>query len=148
MKTINNFLKIRNPETGAFEALPGVLGNVVDMIYPVGSIYMSVNAASPATLFGGEWEQIKDTFLLSAGDTYTAGATGGEASVQLTQENYAYKTVFTYASSITDGTVLNGRVSAATTGYGFNSIYGDINVNTPHNNMPPYLTVYMWQRTA
>ena len=55
-----------------------------DTIYPVGSIYMSAVNTSPSTLFGGTWEQIKDTFLLSAGDTYNAGTTGGEAEHTLT----------------------------------------------------------------
>lgn len=58
-----------------------------DSIYPVGSIYMSVNSTNPGTLFGGTWEQIKDRFLLSAGTTYTAGTTGGAATVSLTEEN-------------------------------------------------------------
>jgi hypothetical protein len=58
----------------------------LNIIYPVGSIYMSVNNVSPETFMGGTWEQIKDTFLLSAGDTYTAGATGGEATHTLTVE--------------------------------------------------------------
>lgn len=58
---------------------------VVDLIYPVGSIYMSVASTSPATLFDGTtWEQLKDKFLLGAGDTYTAGDTGGNASHTLT----------------------------------------------------------------
>ena len=57
--------------------------SIFELIYPVGSIYMSVNSTSPASLFGGTWEQIKDTFLLSAGDTYTAGATGGSATKNL-----------------------------------------------------------------
>ncbi len=58
--------------------------DIVDLIYPVGSIYMSVNSTSPQTLFGGTWQQIEDTFLLSAGNTYTAGNTGGAASHTLT----------------------------------------------------------------
>ena len=49
---------------------------LIDAIYPVGSIYMSVNNVNPSVLFGGTWEQIKDTFLLSAGDTYNAGSKG------------------------------------------------------------------------
>ena len=56
----------------------------LDKIYPVGSIYMSVNSTSPATLFGGTWEQIKDKFLLASGNTYGAGTTGGEAKHTLT----------------------------------------------------------------
>lgn len=73
IKTINNTSVLGNGNI-----------NIIDAIYPVGSIYMSVNSTSPATLFGGTWTQIKDTFLLSAGDTYTAGDTGGEATHTLT----------------------------------------------------------------
>ena len=52
--------------------------------YPVGAIYISTISTSPASLFGGTWEQLKDRFLLGAGDTYAAGATGGEAAHALT----------------------------------------------------------------
>lgn len=52
--------------------------------YPVGSIYISVNSTSPATLFGGTWERIQDVFLLAAGSSYSAGSTGGAATVTLT----------------------------------------------------------------
>ena len=52
-----------------------------DSIYPIGSIYLTVAGnTSPASLFGGTWERIKDCFLLAAGDTYQAGVTGGESS--------------------------------------------------------------------
>lgn len=54
------------------------------MAYPVGSLYWSENDTDPATLFGGTWEQIKDKFILAAGDTYTQGASGGAATVTLT----------------------------------------------------------------
>lgn len=57
---------------------------MLDASYPVGAIYLSVNSTSPGTLFGGTWEQIQDKFLLSAGSTYTAGSTGGEATHTLT----------------------------------------------------------------
>lgn len=60
-----------------------VANAILDAVYPVGSIYMSVNSVSPATVLGGTWEQIKDKFLLSAGDTYAAGATGGSATKNL-----------------------------------------------------------------
>ncbi len=53
---------------------------MLDTIYPVGSIYMSVNNVSPSNLFGGTWEAIQDRFLLAAGSTYTAGDTGGSAT--------------------------------------------------------------------
>lgn len=58
--------------------------SIVDLVYPVGSVYISTNSTSPATLFGGTWSQLKDSFLLGAGDTYTAGDTGGAASASYT----------------------------------------------------------------
>lgn len=68
------------------------LSHVAEVIYPVGSIYMSTNSTSPATLFGfGTWTRIEGKFLLGATDSatgsgasYVAGATGGVASVTLT----------------------------------------------------------------
>lgn len=57
---------------------------MLDNVWPVGSIYMSVNSTDPGTLFGGTWVRIKDAFLLSAGDTYNAGDIGGEAEHTLT----------------------------------------------------------------
>lgn len=55
--------------------------------YPVGSVYISAVSTSPASLFGGVWEQIKDAFLLSAGDDYAAGSTGGAAEITLGTAN-------------------------------------------------------------
>lgn len=56
------------------------INNIWEVIYPVGSIYMSVNATSPANLFGGTWQRIEEKFLLGAGDTHGAGTTGGAFS--------------------------------------------------------------------
>ena len=49
-------------------------------LFPIGSIYINVNTTNPGTIFGGTWEQIKDTFLLCSGSTYSNGSTGGSAS--------------------------------------------------------------------
>jgi len=56
-------------------------------VYPIGSIYMSINETAPGTLFGGTWQRIEDTFLLSAGQTYEAGAAGGNALTTLLEAN-------------------------------------------------------------
>lgn len=60
---------------------------IVDIVYPVGSIYISTSPVSPESLFNnfGSWERITDTFLLAASDTYKAGSTGGEATHTLTE---------------------------------------------------------------
>ena len=153
---------------------------VVDSIYPVGSIYMSVNSTSPATLFGGTWSQLKDRFLLGAGDTYSNGATGGAATVTLTTSQMPSHThTFTGSSATTSSdshthTVPNTKgdnsgsgnkceswASASASGRtvttssdshthtltakGTNASTGG---GSSHNNMPPYLVVYMWKRTA
>ena len=57
---------------------------IIDAMYPIGSIYLSVNNVSPSGFFGGTWVQITDTFLMCAGSTYTAGSTGGAATDNIT----------------------------------------------------------------
>lgn len=61
----------------------------LDEIYPVGSIYISVNNTNPTLLFGGTWTPIKDRFLLCAGDTYLGGATGGSPYIQNHTHSFA-----------------------------------------------------------
>ena len=65
---------------------------ILQVMMPVGYIYISSSSTSPATLFGfGTWEQIKDKFLLTAGDTYTAGSTGGAATIDLNHTHTSAK---------------------------------------------------------
>lgn len=152
-----------------------------DALYPIGSIYMNVNNVSPATLFGGTWEQLEDRFLLGAGSSYSAGATGGEAThvlstdelpahthgsksltgqmnfhnagngglvyttsgifgLGLVQSNYYYTTASMTRNS---GASSGGAVTIDAT-----HTHDSVGNNTAHNNMPPYLVVYMWKRTA
>lgn len=66
-------------------------------IYPVGAIYLSAVSTSPASLFGGTWEQMKDRFLLGAGSGYAAGATGGAATVNITPKGTNAGTAITAA---------------------------------------------------
>ena len=122
---------------------------VFDMVYPVGSVYVSVNSTSPATLFGGTWVQIKDKFLLSAGDTYKAGATGGEATHVLTvdempRQNHSIDNLNASGSTTPYMTVQAQEKK----GYGGNVQTFFTGGGQAHNNMPPYIVVYIWQRTA
>lgn len=123
-----------------------VKSELIDIVYPIGSIYMSAVATSPATLFGGSWTQLKDRFLLGAGDTYTNGDTGGEATHTLTiseipSHSHSYTTRDRGAE--TSGPAGGGwwydTASASTSSAGGGQA---------HNNMPPYLVVYMWRRIA
>lgn len=118
--------------------------------YPVGAIYISTANTSPATLFGGSWIQIKDTFLLCAGSTYAAGTTGGEASHTLTVDempshNHRLTTAYPNESGASN---MPSKNPNAYGGSSTNSAIQATGGSQPHNNMPPYLAVYVWKRTA
>lgn len=139
-----------------------LLRNGVDLIYPVGSIYMSVNDIDPSTIFGGIWEPIQDRFLLAAGSVYEAGSTGGESEHTLTIDEIpahdGHLEGNDYSSSGTDGLYLDksSMRTYGTSGRGWTiqSVNEVVPAGvskgggTPHNNMPPYLAVYMWKRTS
>ena len=124
---------------------------LLDAVWPVGSIYLSASEISPETLFGGTWEQVKDRFLLAAGDTYSLGSTGGQAEHTLTvQELPSHGHGYTYTGqSSTTGT---GAVRLVNPGGTVNAYTGEKDGRTgggqPHSNMPPYLAVNIWRRTA
>lgn len=128
--------------------------SLIDKVYPVGSIYMSVNAADPAALFGGTWEQIKDRFLLAAGDAYAAGSTGGEETHTLTVDEMP---VHSHSNPIhvswdyepnTESPWSNPWNQSGNLVYDNSSRTSNEGGGLAHNNMPPYLSVYMWKRTA
>ncbi len=158
---------------------------VCDLIYPVGSIYLSIGSTSPATLFGGSWEKIKDRFLLGAGDIYFLGNTGGESQHTLLQselpshthdvsgntlsngahthqvrgganvsssgkaglESYAshYSSWRTISSSNSNG---NPALSAGEHTHSISLTSSSTGGENAHNNMPPYIAVNIWKRTA
>ena len=134
--------------------------NQLSKMYPVGSIYISVNSTNPSNFLDGQWEQLKDRFLLACGDSYAAGSTGGEATHQLTiyeipshghnirtQQWYEFQSghgvgtdnsIYSWKNSDTGGTGSKVYINATEYSGGGNS----------HNNMPPYLSVYVWKRIS
>ena len=132
------------------EAIEQAKKDILLSAYPVGALFISTANISPATLFGGTWERIKDTFLLAAGDTYAAGTTGGEATHTLTVEEMPEH----YHRFNTDVNATEHSEKLDVYSYsGYKTAYtetGTYNTggNQPHNNMPPYLVVYVWKRTA
>lgn len=132
-------------------------------IYPVGSIYVSVSSTSPASLFGGSWEQIQDRFLLAAGSTYGAGTTGGEAAHTLTTNempSHAHLDNEWLLRSYNAYTGPGVRTTQLKNEYNIfaaihlgktadnQSYTSSVGGNGAHNNMPPYISVYMWKRVA
>ena len=172
--------------------------DILNLVYPVGSIYMSVNSTSPETLFGGTWTQLEDTFLLACGSTYASDGSNvhtaqhGEATHKLTASESGQKDLGTvtstggdhthklsstdtkarYLGTTSDGdgitrssvkpgtsTAVSNFLKSANVIYRYdgNGSSGNLSVSTTisgsdatssHNNMPPYLAVYMWKRTA
>lgn len=148
--------------------------NILESVYPVGAVYISTVATNPKTLFGfGTWEQIQDRFLLAAGSTYAAGATGGEATHTLTvnempSHNHGSKTLTGTFGPVLfdDGLTISadgitslswardrswsGEAGSASKRVTINATHThDSNGGgAAHNNMPPYLAVHVWKRTA
>lgn len=136
--------------------------------YPVGAIYLSVTNTNPESIFGGKWEQIKDRFLLTAGNTYCAGNLGGNSTHYHATRNHTltigemprhhhtyFRSRVLWAEPSDDPSTVIGCEN--TWGYGktYPNTY-DTGDSQPHNhgntesssNMPPYLVVYAWKRVC
>lgn len=139
----------------AYAIYQQVLAAVVERDHPVGSLYISENATSPAELYGGTWERIEGKFIMGAGDTYPAGSTGGSATKTIARTNLPHESIdvstmykkgseglgfdivsITYEHSDEDGSFSRtGRTAPL----------GD---GTPLNILPPYYSAYIWRRVA
>ena len=142
---------------GAYDGEGNPIGSpttssIVDIVYPVGSIYMSANSTRPEVLFGGTWTQLKDRFLLGAGSTYDGGATGGSATHTLTvnempAHNHSSSNIRITEKSGGPVAMRSANLSNNATDVA-NAVVASAGGGKAHNNMPPYLAVYMWKRTA
>jgi len=153
-----------NGTLDAREVGPGI----IDAIYPVGSIYMTMAGTSPAVLFPGtEWEKLEGRFLLGTSADCAAGQTGGEAEHVLTEQEMPSHThgcaeggshhhgvdgkdVKTHyvgtpgSNAYVQGSGNRNTTDAGTHSHSINPAGG----GEAHNNMPPYLAVNMYRRTA
>lgn len=136
------------------------LKTTMTAVYPVGSIYISVVATNPATLLGvGTWSAFATGRTLVGIDTGqtefdTIEETGGEKTHTLTT---AEMPSHSHVYGEGDGNTVHGGVSGSTAN--ITSGGGNYRItNLPstqntggggsHNNLQPYITVYMWKRTA
>lgn len=139
--------------SGGVVQIKGV--NIFQYIYPVGAVYISTTLVDPATLFGGTWQRIEDRFLLAASEVYPVGSVGGEASHLLTESEMpkhrhygiyggnserkgGYGSTGTHTGTLNENTAT--EYESFTTGY--------TGGGKAHNNMPPYLSVMMWERIS
>jgi len=125
-------------------------------VYPVGSIYMSVNSTNPSTLFGGTWEAWGAGRVPVGVDTTqtefaTVEQTGGEKAHELTiseipRHRHGIYNYNANGSALTESSsILLGETATGWSGNGFTTYEGG---GTAHNNLQPYITCYMWKRTA
>ena len=136
--------------------------NIFDLIYPVGSIYISVNSTNPEVLFGGTWEQIQGRFLLGMSSSYPVGSTGGSKDAVVVAHTHNPANEAGYTGFITNSKKAfsigdMGSQSGSGRYYPFatadfdisrNTATGSTGVSGTDKNMPPYLAVAMWKRTA
>lgn len=136
----------------------GLGGNeLIDRIYPVGSIYISTSPTfNPQTTWGGTWvKTAKGRCLIGANDTYPLGSTGGEATHTLTFEEMPRHSHGIYGADSRSGntTLQQPRFTYKDTGQTTSYVSGIMGTEltgsgNAHNNMQPYLAVYIWERIA
>lgn len=143
--------------TGGINA-ESVRQKALSMLYPVGSVYLSAQATSPASFLGGAWEQIKDVFLESSAvaDAGTAEPKG-EATHALTVDEMPahhhrrHHRAAANIAQITKTRAAAGDHKTIRTYSGHDTASVDTSStggNQAHNNLPPYLVVSMWKRVA
>lgn len=140
------------------------LTTLLATIYPVGSIYISTSATNPGTTFGfGTWAAYAaGRTLIGVGTSdavYAAAASGGESTHVLSSNEMPSHTHIqdTHSHNVPArdaddaGTTAAVRGTDASVNFATSSTVAT-NQNTgggaAHNNLPPYITAYMWQRTA
>lgn len=129
-------------------------------VFPIGYIYMTVDGNfNPNNTFGGTWVRIKDRFLLASGDYYSNNRTGGESTHTLTVNELPPHKHYVLNSEAGKEWYLGkpgGVAQDSSQGVSFSGGVGrnttfettEVGGGYSHNNMPPYLTVMVWKRTA
>lgn len=152
-----------NENTSQIATLRSMLDVYWKTLYPVGSIYISTNPTfNPNTSWGGTWKKTADgRCLIGANNTYPLGSTGGEAVHYLTENempphNHTGGLVYNYKlanTGISSNVIDQNGQQFLWVDQSSNSASNILHTNNKgggasHNNMQPYLAVYIWERTA
>ena len=145
---------------GQFYGDGSIYSNFLLAAHPVGSIYQTISPENPSVTFGGgTWERIEGRFIMGASDTYPAGSMGGEAAHELTKKEmprheHFYRvdnktgdpqvTFPAWSWGMSRDVILQNSAEVTTVGA---SVTPD-GENQPHNNIPPYYSMYIWRRVA
>ena len=125
-------------------------------IFPIGSIYMSLTNTNPSKYFNGVWEQLKGKFLVGVDtsdvDFNTSGKTGGEKKHTLTiseMPKHSHSVVISSGGSKTTSG-FDYTYSSSTKVYSMDDddMVKPSGESQPHNNLPPYIAVFMWKRIS
>ena len=136
MSSTTSTMKLTKPDVNdkVSDTISALAANfdIIDKLYPVGTIYQSTKSTNPSTFLGGTWTALTGRFLVGAGTNFPAGSTGGQADMGIHKsgdEDGGTHTLYAGAGGF------GGRVMVAGSSYS-----GKI--------LPPYKSVYMWERTA
>ena len=125
---------------------------LLNALYPVGSIYVSKDPTDPAELFGGSWKRIKEKFIWAIGDNENPGVTGGEKNHTLTNDEMPQHShlsglvVYSGQTPATTGNTDAIQTVGNTTTKDDRNFISKSGSGQPHNNMPPYVGFYIWER--
>ena len=137
---------------GAFD-----LRSLIDNIYPVGSIYQTEDKSfKPNVIWGGTWERVIGRVLVGVDEENerfsNAGFIGGSEEVELKGANNGpHKHAIKWSNEGGAGTGLGTLMRPDTTlqpqaPYSYNTV--ESGNGTPHENMPPFYTVFIWKRVS
>ena len=162
-----------NVTNGETVNIPALKQEIFNTIYPVGAVYITFDTANPSTLFGGTWTKVEGKFLLGSSSSYALNTTGGEETHTLSESEIPIHShtgetetgytnsmrIVSSAGSIYDSNHTLGYESSAYTditgtgnfpgGNHWHSFTTDTTGGgQAHNNMPPFIAVNIWKRTA
>lgn len=151
---ISRVLSVHNADSNAHKSLfDAWLEDLYDAMYPIGSIYLTMSSDNPSLLFGGTWERIESRFLYGSINGQGVGTTGGEETHTLTvneMPSHRHKVSSGWQSaSGTDRLDYSQRSGGYNdNGAGLVPFVENTGGGQAHNNMPPYIMVNIWKRTA